>query len=255
MGKLHQHLAVEDAKASIYKNTMEEAIQTFSKREHLMKGRTISQESKLDKEHDLYPEYPDKTETQPVAETALGKIKWVLEHAVNYYDLSAQKDLTNCQAKADLIIRGNVILKDVPAITLLFIENKLKGIRNLIAQAKTLDAAKNWKRHTSQENVWESDPNVKIVKQPIQEFIVAVQATDKHPAQVREVVKEHVRAVSTATELCGFMPTADKAKYLMRCDELIQAAKQARQTANDQEIKDVKIGQALFDYILEGTPN
>jgi hypothetical protein len=252
MGKLHQHLAVEDSKATIYKSTMEEAIQTYSKRDHLMRGRFVKQESKLDLLDDLYEEYPSKTETQPVAETVIGKINWVLKHAKDYFDLSAQKDAANCQAKADLVIRNQVILSDVPAITLLFIENKLKAIRNLITQAKTLDAARNWKKHESQDNVWESDPVVRVIKQSVPDFVIATNATDKHPAQVKDIIVERVRATLTAVELCGFMPTQEKANLLMRCDELIQAAKQARQTANDQEISNVEIADPIFDYLMNG---
>jgi len=252
MGKLHQHLAVEEAKATIYKNTMEEAIQTFAKREHLMKGRITNQQSKLDEEDALYDEYPSKTETLPVAETVIGKIKWVLQHASAYYDLAAQKDAANCQARADLIINGKVIVKDLPAITLLFIENKLKGIRNMLAQSKTLDAARNWEKHESQPNVWEADPSIRTIKQSVSEYVTASPATEKHAAQVVQVTTEKIRALSTAVELSGFMPTAQKADLLMRCDELIQASKQARQTANDQEVTDVRIAKSIFDYLLEG---
>lgn len=253
MGKLHQHLAVEDSKASIYKSTMDEAKQTFAKRDHLMKGRVVEQQSKLTEDNLLYPEFPNKTESMPVAETAIGKINWVLQHASAYYDLSAQKDAANCKAKANLVINGVAILKDLPAITLLFIENKLKGIRDLISQTKTLDAARNWHQHTAQSDVWESDPNTRVIKQPEQDFVTAAPASDKHAAQVREITVERIRAVSTATELSGFMPTAEKADLLMRCDELIQAAKQARQTANDQEVADVRIAKPIFDYLLNGS--
>lgn len=252
MGKLHQHLAVEDSKATIYKNTMDEAIQTFAKKEHLLKGRIVDQESKLKEDDPLYAEYPDKTETNPVAETVMGKIQWVLQHAANYFDLSAQKDAANCRAKADLIINGVVILSDLPAITLLFIENKMKAVRNLLAQCKTLDAAKNWKEYTAQDNVWSTDPNVRTVKQNVQDYVIAAPATDKHAAQVKDITVERIRAISTVTELSGFMPTQQKAELLMRCDELIQAAKQARQTANDQEVGNEKIAQPLFNYLLNG---
>tara|TARA_R110002074_G_scaffold402324_1_gene606942 strand:- start:1447 stop:2205 length:759 start_codon:yes stop_codon:yes gene_type:complete len=252
MGKLHQHLAVEDAKATIYKSTTDEAIQTFAKRDHLLKGRLVKQVSKLAEDDPQYAMFPDGTESQPVAETVIGKINWVLQHATAYYDLAAQKDLANCSARADLIIGGKKILENVPAITLLFIENKLKGIRNLLAQAKTLDAARNWTKHEAQEDVWQSDPNDRVIKQAGVEYITAAPATEKHAAQVREVNVEKVRAISTATELSGFMPTTQKADLLMRCDELIQAAKQARQTANDQEIMDTKIGDPLFNYLLNG---
>jgi len=253
MGKLHQHLAVEDSKQAILRTTMEEAIQTFAKKDHLMQGRTIVQTSKLKEDDPLYLEYPNRTENKPVAETVIGKINWVLEHAKAYYDLAAQKDAANCQAKADLVIGGHTILKEVPAITLLFIENKLKGIRNMIAQAKTLDAARNWHQHDAQDNVWESDPNDRTIKQVVKDHVVVVQAQDKHPAQVREVENEVIRAVSTATELSGFMQTREKADLLMRCDELIQAAKSARQTANDQEVDgNIRIADPIFDYLLNG---
>lgn len=251
MGKLHQHLAVEDSKATNFRNVMEEALSTYKNRGHLFNGRVVNQVSKVGEDHPLYHDYPDATHTQPCAETVMGKISWVFEHAKAYFDLTAQKDNANCVAKADLIIGGKTILKDVPAVTLLFIENKLKSIRNLLQASPTLDAAQVWKTHEAQKDVYESEPKTKVLKHSKTDWKVVADATDKHPAQVREVAIEQPMAVNTVKELRGNIPTEEKARLLMRCDELIQAAKQARQTANDASVDgSVRIGEALFNYLL-----
>ena len=107
MGQLHQTLAVENSKLITYKKLVEEGISTLSNKDHLFKGLTVVQKSyETDRNSANYTEYPDKTEQVPVQETVMGKLAYIKDAAVEYYDLVAQKDEANTRAKADLIVNG-----------------------------------------------------------------------------------------------------------------------------------------------------
>ena len=76
--------------------------------------------------------------------------------------------------------------------------------------------------------------------------------TDKHPAQVKEVVEDVRQGTWTTTKWSGMLSPSEKSELLGRVDALTQAIKCARVKANDQEAATNKIGQRLFDYINAG---
>lgn len=251
MGKLHELLAVEDSLLTKFKKMLEEGVSTFSSKEHLFNGRTIRQESCFQETDAEYKEFPNTTQTNPVQETVPGKLQYIAAAATEYFDSVASKDATNCGARADLELNGQVLLTNVPATTLLFIENKFKSIRNLIESIKTLDQAKVWTKATDEDNVFVGPEISKVVKVTIKKPTIVVQQTDKHPAQVT-ILDEHRIVASTATvERSGLITSATKSNLMRRCDEIISAAKQARQRANNIEITKTKVGDTLFNYLLK----
>ncbi len=249
MGKLHQTLAVEDALTTRFKQVIEEGINTFSKHPHLFQGLVTRQESRLEKEHPKYAEFPDNTETVPVATTVEDKLNYIFDVSSEYFDAAAQKDLANTKAKADLIIDGLTLLTDVPATTLLFIENKFKVIRNLLGSIKTLDQAKIWST-TPTKNVFTAPETFKVIKETVKEWRIVAPATEKHPAQSQLVEDNQLRAVKYITEMSGLISSAQLSSLLKKCDKLINAAKTARQTANDVDIIPTTISKPLFKYLM-----
>ena len=250
MGQLHQTLAVENSKLITYKKLVEEGIATLSNKDHLFKGLTVVQKSyETDHNSANYTEYPDKTEQVPVQETVMGKLAYIKDAAIEYYDLVAQKDEANTRAKADLIVNGETLISNVPATTLLFLENKLKGFRALIEAAKTLDGAKIW---TPRENgIYAAPEDTKVVKVPVKSHQSIAPATDKHQALVVEVINQVEKATRTSTELSGLITSAAKSNLLKRIDTLINAAKSARQTANNVDVANINIANKIFDYLLK----
>lgn len=250
MGKLHELLAVEDSLAVTFKKVAEEAKDTFVKKDNLFQGRSIRQESKLDQKDIKYVEFPDTTENIPVAETVVGKLQYVAEHASKYFDAVAQKDASNRNATGSVVIEGKTILTDIPAVTLLFLENKLKLIREVIESAKNLDPAKIWASSPTQ-HVFMAPETSKPVKDSIEEYIITAPATDKHAAQTAKVVRQPIVAVKHSTEFSGLISSHEKSLLLGRVDTLITAIKQARQRANTAETVDVKVAKQLFNFIFD----
>jgi hypothetical protein len=178
------------------------------------------------------------------------KLEYIFDVSTKYFDATAQRDEANCRAVADLIINDTVILAQVPATTLLFIENKFKTIRGLLTSIKTLDQAKVWSPSPIRPGVMQATEVTKPVKEAVEEWRIVVAATDKHPAQTQKMTEHHIRAIKATTELSGLISSAQLSKLLKRCDEIINAAKTARQTANDTEVKDVHVGKKLFNYLM-----
>lgn len=249
MAKLHEILAVEGSKLQTAKNILKETEQTFSNRKYLFEGLINNIESKLEKDDPKYAEFPDATEVKEVAETVPGKLDYLCKTLLEWFNIVAQKDLANTEAKADLIIDDDILLKNVPSVTLLFIENKMKEVRNLFNAIPVLDTAKVWEP-TSTPNVFKHTPTSKVVKESIEELQVVVQQSDKHPAQVAKVVRQEIRAIKHTTELSSFVSSYQKHIYLSKCDKIIEAAKAARQRANCVEAIPVDISSAIFDYLL-----
>lgn len=251
MGKLHQLLAVHDSLMNVFKKTVEEGVSTFSKKENLFQGLVSETVSKLDQEDPRYAEFPNHTETVPVAETVPSKLSYILEHAAKYFDASCQIDEANCAAKADVILdNGTVLAKNLPAVTILFLENKFKTIRGLVEAVPTLDPAKNWAPREGMDNVF-ANPSAQVpVMEVVREHVVVAPHTDKHPAQVAVTEKKVVRAIKTTTNLSGRISTLEKSKILHRCDQLINALKKARQTANDVDHSNRQISDAFVSFLM-----
>lgn len=243
MGKLHELLAVESDLKSAAEKILAETINTFTKKEHHFTERFKSYQSK-DEEGETFP--PEK---QELVTTVPKKLEHTQDVVVKYIDAVAQKEVTNTGASAILEIDGQPLVEDpVPATLLLALEGKLKQIREVYNTIPTLDPSESWK-WDEKTQLYEAEPKQTTKTKKVMKNHVKAPATDKHPAQV-EVYTEDVR-VGTWTEKkwCGMLTPAEKADLLARIDRLMQAVKRARQRANDAETRNIRIGDALFEYI------
>ena len=247
MAKLHQLLAVLDPAQTMFKKVNEEAIATFTKKDKLFEGMTSSTVSKLSKEDELYPKFPDTSHSVPVAETVEGKLNYIFQEAIRFMDITLQIDMANCEAKGDIILDGKTVAEKVPATTLLFLENKFKSIRGVLEAVPTIDPAIVW---TKEDGLYKTPPAIKPVLDIVPEHTVVAQGTDKHAPQVAVVNRTYVRGISTVYNLSGKVTVNRKSELLGKCDKIINACKQARQRANDVEHGTNVIGKSLFDYLM-----
>ena len=75
-------------------------------------------------------------------------------------------------------------------------------------------------------------------------------ATDKHPAQVQLVSEDVLAGYWNEKKFSGAVPASYKAELINRVETLIQAVKFAREKANDTEVTDLKVGDAVFGYLF-----
>jgi hypothetical protein len=249
MGKLHELLAVEGNLEDTYRKVLEEAKVTF----HKKADHFIGSHKKL-KMHDVADEHLETEEFKHMDTTVPDKLDYLSEHIIRYFDATLQKEATNQDAKADIIIDGVTIAKDMPATFLLGLEARLKYVRSVIEYSPTLSPGIEWEKDAALgDRVWKR-------KHPEEKFKYAktfmhktlYDATKEHPAQI-EKWEENVAVGKYIIETTsGMLSPLEKSQLIGRIDKLIQAVKKARQRANTADVKKVDIGKTLMDYILKG---
>src|SRR5262245_27207323 len=114
MAKLNQILAIEKGlKTRVYAEFTE--LHPATQTPGLMNGFHKSYQPR-DEDGETYP--PESQKVQHNAADVLDRVAAIL---TELFDITATKDWSNCQAKADVVIDGRTLAKDVPAPYLLFL--------------------------------------------------------------------------------------------------------------------------------------
>ena len=246
--ELHQILPVESESAKTAKQILEEGIRTFKKGEHFL-GYVKTYSPKADAE----PDRP--SETKYVDDTVMDKLEYITGHLQDYYDVYIQKEEANQRGKADLVVDGKVLLKDVPGTALLGLESRLKNVKNLISGIPTHQPGIEWvvdKDLRADGRVFRS----KDVKETAREIrrpapVVLHKATDKHPAQVEKVEEIVIVGFFETIIHSGAISPAKKSELLSRIDKLILGTIKARQEANKVEVNTKISSKEIFDFLLK----
>src|SRR5574343_365520 len=148
--KLHEILAVESTKEGYFKNTIPEMINLFKNKANHFMGfeRTL----KLNGEETVEKSNKEAAgrEYQAITSTVANELKYLEQQVGDYFDVMLQRDEANQRANADIIVDGKVLAKNVPATTLLALENKLKQLRQIYEQIPTLQPGVVWNPDPSQ---------------------------------------------------------------------------------------------------------
>jgi hypothetical protein len=243
--KLNQIIAVEKGVKSKGYAEVTDAHQRLQK-SALLAGIARTYQPK-DEEGEQYP--PESTRVQLRAEEVLRQTSTTL---TRLFDVTATKDWANCEARADVVVDGQVLLPAVPATYLLFLEKQLVDLHTFVAKLPVLDASESWS-YDQAADCWATDPVQTTRTKKIPRNHVKAEATEKHPAQVEvyyeDVVVGHWRTV----KFSGALPASRVKELLERVDKLAQAVKFAREEANNAEVTDQHIGERVFAYLLDGS--
>lgn len=241
--KLNQVIAIEKGIKSRSLQDLTEAHHNLQK-PALLAGISRTYRPK-DEEGEQFP--PESTRVQIKAEDVIHKTSEVL---TKLFDVVATKDWANCNAKADVIVDGNVLLSQVPATYLLFLEKQLVDLHTFIKKLPTLDASESW-TFDSSADYWATEPMQTIKTKKIPRNHVKAEATEKHPAQV-EVYYEDVVVGSWRTiKFSGALPASRVNELLNRVEKLQEAVKFAREEANNIEVTEQKMGAKVFHYLFD----
>lgn len=246
MSKLHELLAVESDLAGTYAKIIEETKVNFTKHPDRYFGqhqRTEFLDENAPKEADIHKEMDD---------TVPAKLEYTSEHIIRYLDVVYQKEKTNQQAVADLVVDGITLAKSVPATFLLGLESKLKKVRdNVYASIPTLQPGIKWEEDKVMgKGVYKrAKPDEKYRTKKVMKNHVVAEATKEHPAQVQTYYEDEKIARVITDTWCGMISPAQKSALLGRIDKLIRAVKKARQRANTAGVVKSTIGKEIFDYI------
>ncbi len=166
----------------------------------------------------------------------------------NLLTVTAAKDYANCNARADLVVDGKVLLTQVPATYLLFLEKQLIDLRTSLNAIPVLDPSKTW-NFDSNVNLFKSDAVLTSRTKKTQKPIVLYDATKEHPAQTQLITDDVVIGNWETVEMSGALSQTIKDNLLNTVEKLVVATKQAREAANMTDAQDVDISPVL-NYIF-----
>lgn len=250
MSKLHELLAVDTDVMGQAEKCRTELADTFEKKAHHFTQKTLTVKSVKEGE-------PDKTEQQLDLQTTVAdELKWISEKLTVALDVGHQIDVANTTAVADVSLDdGTPLLNSVPTTSLLRMTHRVTEIRDLIHKIKTLDPAKGFTLDpTQRDGVYKARDTYSHRGEKVFDYIVMVQPTDKHPAQVKELMVDKKSADILTQEWSSLITVKAKGDMLDRVEEILRALKKARARANELEIdtRTNKIGATLLGYVFSG---
>lgn len=244
MQKLNQIIAVE-------KGIKERANREITDNYHVgQKGEPFSGMTRT------YTPKDDKGEGQPSQQKLVQmRVRDVLSEVRKsmgeLFDITATKDYANCNAKADVVVDGVVLLEKVPATFLLFLEKNLVHLHTIVQKLPTLSADHHWTLDEA-TSLFKSQPVETTSTSKEQVPIVLYAATEKHPAQTQLITKDMAVGTWTTTQLSGAMPVQERERLLDRIERLQRAVKFARESANGIDAPPIEAGVKVLGWILEG---
>ncbi len=242
MAKLNQIIAIEKGvKASSFQEMTDSHHQL--QKSPLLSGISRTYRPR-DEEGEQLP--PESTKVQVRAEEVL---RTTAENLTRLFDVTATKDWANCKAKADVMVDGTVLLKDVPATYLLFLEKQLTDLHTFVRKLPTLDAAETWSFDTAADS-YATEPVQTTKTKKIPRNHVKAEATEHHPAQVEVYYEDVVVGYWRTVKFSGALPAQRVNELLQRVDKLAAAVKFAREEANGMEAEDQKVGAKVFHYLF-----
>jgi hypothetical protein len=149
-------------------------------------------------------------------------------------------------------IGGTVLLPNVPAGYLLFLENQLTALRGIVQRLPVLDPAEDW-HWDGNKGVYVTEQTRKAREIRVPQVQVLYEATKEHPAQVRPYETAKPVGDWTTVKMSGALPADKVEEILDRITTLAEAVKYAREQANSIDVTDRKAGAAVFAYLLNGT--
>ncbi|RVU28662.1 hypothetical protein EOT10_01935 [Streptomyces antnestii] len=240
--KLNQIIAVE-------KGVKSKAHQDLTAAHHglqkpaLLAGISRTYQPK-DEEGEQLP--PESTRVQVKAEHVLRDTAKTL---TRLFDVTATKDWANCEARADVSVNGQVVLREVPVAYLLFLEKQLTDLNTFVRKLPVLDASESWTQDASTDD-WKTEPVRTLRTKKVPRNHVKAEATEKHPAQVEVYYEDVPVGYWTTVKFSGALPARRVNELLDRVEKLQQAVKFAREEANAAEVTDRRAGDPVFSYLF-----
>ncbi len=241
--KLNQVLAVERQTKSRAHSELTRLHKT-SLKPALFNGMSKTYEP-LDEDGEHFP-----PESQLVQQNVPDTLKATQKTLSALFDITATKDSANQAAKADLLVDGNLILKGIPATTLLFLEKQLTDLHTFVQKLPVLDPAHKWK-FDEEASLYKTAEQLTSKSKKVHKPIVLAQATEHHPAQTQLVIEDQLVGHWTRTGLSGAIPGVEKTKILERIEKLQKAVKFSRESANQVEAPQQNISGKVFGYLFK----
>ncbi len=192
MTKLNQIIAIQAGKKSQAKEAITIVYQSLRKTD-LLSGISRSYKPKDEMGEALPPE------TKLVQLKVREAVTQVVKSLTEMFDVVATQDWANCQAKADVVVAGQVLLSGVPVTHLLFLEKQLVDLHTFIEKIPVLDSAERWSYDSSQD-CFASEQYQSLRTKKVPKTHIKYEATKEHPAQVEMYMEDVTVDTGTAVE-------------------------------------------------------
>lgn len=149
----------------------------------------------------------------------------------DYWAIAARKEYSNCNAKANIIVDGQVLAEGVPVTYLLFLEKQLTDLRTFIGKLPVLDNNEDWREDVN-SGLYKTDAISTHRTKKSQKPIVLYPATEQHPAQTEMITEDILAGYWDMVKMSGAMPIPARNKMSDRVNKLLRAVKEAREAAN-----------------------
>jgi hypothetical protein len=242
MSKLNQIIAVTAGKKTRAKDAITKAYQMLQKKD-LLDGITRTYKPK-DEEGDRLP-----SEEKHVQLRVNDALKEVGQELCDLFDVVFTQDVANTVAKADIVVDGKTVAKQVPVTYLLFLEKQLIDLHTFVEKLPVLDAAETW-QFSQEADAYACKPYESTRTKKIKRNHVKSEATEKHPAQVETYDEDVIVGTWRTVKFSGAVPAKQRNEMLDRVRKLQESVKFAREEANATEIKTVKIGESILDFVF-----
>lgn len=176
-------------------------------------------------------------------------------HMTRLFDLKLTREFGNCHARGDITLPdGTVLLADVPAGYLLFLESQLGDLIKLIERLPELPPAEEWSSDDPalSRGQWKSAPRRTARTKKVPQVQVMYEATEHHPAQVRPYETDIIEGYWTEVKFSGQLPAREIQAMRARATALLHAVKFAREQANTHVVTDRKAGDVLLNFVFGG---
>lgn len=242
MSKLNQIIAVEKGIKARVIADLDQLDKAFQK-PNLFEGQTKVYQKRNEDEEDV------PTVKQNVQVRVPETFRAIQSRLSELLDVTAQKDIANTQAKADVVVEGETIIAGSPATYLLFVEKQLVDLYTLVGRIPTLDPSEVWTLDKTQ-GVFRTEPTLTSRTKKVQKPLVLYPATDKHPAQAQVIVEDVTVGTYQTSRFSGAIPEGDKKALLQRIDKLAAAVKFAREEANAVDAPATKFGTKIIEWVF-----
>ncbi|NET31162.1 MAG: hypothetical protein F6K19_04070 [Cyanothece sp. SIO1E1] len=241
--KLHEILAIEQDRKNKANQSIGESKKTFSKGSAVFDGMI----KKYTSTEEFAEQIPD--ESKELVTTVKKTLEDTLAPVIVAIDATLSKEETNSSGVAHAELKlGDKIFGTYSATTLLALESHLTKVLDLYKSIPTLDTTRKW-FFDEQNDFYRTQEEVKFrtIKRP--KVIVKYEATDKHPAQTELLNIDFQVGKYETTYFSGRLTPIQQHRLVDKLESLIEAVKIARSKANNVEVKQVKLGQDIFDFI------
>lgn len=165
------------------------------------------------------------------------------------FDITAQKDWANQTARADVVVDGEVLIKDVPPTFLLFLAKQLTDLYNFVDKFVELKSEIDWSRDET-TGLYKSEPVTTHKTEKVQKPIMLAPATEHHPAQTQMITQDQTVGHWKAVHFSGALSRPRKTILKERIQKVLRAVKESLETANMVPAADKTIGESFFKFLF-----